>query len=121
MASNTIKAQVAASPRAVNPAGFDMTAGTIGFFLGDGAVTPSLCAVQNQAGATLILTLPTPSSCPGRQLFVSTISAHAVVSDSSNVVSLTGSTGTAICAATAGKWAHLISDGATLWRVIGGN
>lgn len=74
----------------------------------------------NRAG-TVTLTLPDPSLAPGRPLFVRTITANTVVSASSNVVPLAGgAAGTAILAATAGKWAMLVSDG-TSWQIHAAN
>jgi hypothetical protein len=55
----------------------------------------------------------------GRELFIRTIQNQAAVSASSDVVPLAGgAAGTAILAATAGKWARLKSDGSTTNRVI---
>ena len=52
---------------------------------------------------------------------IKTIQAQTVVSASSNVVPLVGgAAGTAILAATAGKWATLVSDG-TNWVIMQGN
>jgi hypothetical protein len=67
------------------------------------------------------LTLPTASTCSGRVLYVKNTSANSVVSASTNVVPL-GSTsaGTAILAATAGKFAMLQSDG-TNWVIMMAN
>jgi hypothetical protein len=74
----------------------------------------------NYAG-TVTIELPDPTRCPSRQLHVRTITANSLVSASSNVVPLGGgSAGTAILAATAGKWALLVSDG-TSWQVMAGN
>lgn len=76
--------------------------------------------VCNRAG-TITLTLPVASSFTGRQISVSTITANTVVSASSNVVPQAGgAAGTAILAATAGKWADLISDG-TNWLIVRSN
>jgi hypothetical protein len=73
------------------------------------------------AAATQTLTLPTASSNTGRTIRVKTTAAFTVVSASSNVVPLIGgAAGTAILAATAGKWADLTSDG-TNWVVMAGN
>jgi len=121
MASNTIKAQVAASPRDLNPSGFDMTAGRVGFVLGSSVtVTPSLTAIINVSAGSVTVTLPSAASYPNRQLFFLTRDATSpIVSASSNVVPRTGATGTSICGNTAGSWAHLISDGST-WSMIGG-
>lgn len=75
------------------------------------------CIVCNRAG-TITLTLPTASSWLGREIKVQTYTANAVDSASSNVVAAGGgAAATAILAATAGKWAHMVSDG-TNWRII---
>jgi hypothetical protein len=61
------------------------------------------------------VTLPTASSFPGRILYLNTITANSVTSASANVIPLGSNTaGTAILAATAGKFAMLQSDG-TNW------
>lgn len=76
--------------------------------------------IVNYAG-THTITLPTASTYPGRCLTIKTIQAQAVNSASSNVAPLTDSTaGTAILAATDGKWARLVSDGAN-WIIVEGN
>lgn len=76
--------------------------------------------IANRAG-TITLTLESAAAVPGRQLPVRTIQAQTVVSASSNVVPLIGgAAGTAILAATAGKWAVLQSDGAA-WQIMAGN
>lgn len=73
--------------------------------------------IANYAGTTT-LTLPAAASYTGRILFVRTIQAQTVVSASSNVVPVAGgAAGTAILAATAGKWAMLQSDG-TNWQIM---
>ena len=62
--------------------------------------------------AQVVLTLPTPTGCTGRILYLKNISVNATISASSNVVPIgSAGTGTAILAATAGKWAMLQSDG----------
>lgn len=76
--------------------------------------------ISNRA-ATNTATLPTASDFPGREINLRTIQAFTVVSASSNVVPLAGgAAGTAILAATAGKWARLVSDG-TNWQIMAGN
>lgn len=76
--------------------------------------------IANRAG-TVTLTLPAAASFSGRTITVRTIQAQAVVSASSNVVPLVGgAVGTAILAATAGKWATLMSDGAA-WQTMSAN
>lgn len=73
--------------------------------------------IANRAG-TVTLTLPAASAFSGRTISVRTIQAQTVVSASANVVPLEGgAAGTAILAATAGKWARLKSDG-TNWQII---
>lgn len=71
----------------------------------------------NGAGS-LTATLPTASAWDGRVLVLLTIAAQTVVSASANVVPITGgAAGTAILAATAGKYAVLISNG-TNWQIF---
>lgn len=71
--------------------------------------------------ATITATLPTASAWVGRKVRIKTVAAYTVVSASSNVVPLAGgAAGTAILAATAGKWAELVSDG-TNWIVMAAN
>jgi len=71
--------------------------------------------------ATITATLPAASSWVGRKVRVKTVAAYTVISASSNVVPLAGgAAGTAILAATAGKYAELVSDG-TNWIVMAGN
>ena len=77
--------------------------------------------IANRAG-TVTLTLPDPDTPNvGRQLWVRTIQAQAVISASSNVVPrIGGAAGTAILAAADGAWAMLQSD-ATNWQVMAGS
>ena len=76
--------------------------------------------IANRAG-TVTLTLPTASSYTGRILTVKNVQAQTVVSASSNVVPIGSTTaGTAILAATAGKFAKLVSDG-TNWIIMQAN
>lgn len=71
--------------------------------------------------ATINVTLPAAASFPGRTITIKTIAAFTVVSVASNVVPLdSGTAGTAILAATAGKWAELVSDGSN-WIIMSGN
>lgn len=71
--------------------------------------------------ASITATLPAASSWVGRCVRIKTIAAFAVVSASSNVVPVdTATAGTAILAATSGKWASLVSDG-TNWVIMAGN
>lgn len=76
--------------------------------------------ISNRA-ATNTVTLPAAASYSGREIMIKTIQAQTVVSASSNVVPLAGgAAGTAILAATAGRWATLVSDG-TNWVIMQGN
>ena len=71
--------------------------------------------------ATITVTLPAASSWTGREVMLKTIAAFTVVSASSNVVPLAGgAAGAAILAATAGKYATLVSDG-TSWIIMQAN
>lgn len=94
--------------------------------LGTGLVAPvtktasfTLGSNENEVicngSASITVTLPTASLWVGRRVRIKTIAAYTVVSASSNVAPITSATaGTAILAATAGKWAELVSDG-TNW------
>ena len=74
-----------------------------------------------QGTASITVTLPAAASFPGREINLKTIAAFTVVSASANVKPLaTNTAGTAILAATAGKWARLKSDGAN-WVIMAGN
>lgn len=76
--------------------------------------------ISNRA-ATNTVTLPAAASYTGREIMIKTIQAQAVVSASANVVPLVGgAAGTAILAATAGRWATLVSDGAN-WIIMQAN
>jgi hypothetical protein len=122
MASNTIKAQVAASPRDLNPSGFEFVAGTSALALGATyTVTNPVSVVMNYSGGTLTVTLPDASEFPNRHIYFSNLSGGAINSASSNVNPQNGgATGTAIVGATAGKWAHLFAI-PPYWTVIGSN
>lgn len=76
--------------------------------------------IANRAG-TVTLTFPAAASWTGRVITVKNVQAQTVVSASSNIVPI-GSTsaGTAILAATAGKFATLVSDG-TNWVIMQAN
>lgn len=94
--------------------------------LGTGLVAPvtktasfTLGANENEVicngSASITVTLPTASLWVGRRVRIKTIAAYTVISASSNVAPIASATaGTAILAATAGKWAVLVSDG-TNW------
>lgn len=87
----------------------------------DYAATTADSSLIFNCGATCTITLPAASSRVGHTITVRTIAAQTVVSASSNVVPLAGGVaGTAILAATAGKWADLQSDG-TNWQIMRAN
>lgn len=74
-----------------------------------------------QTTAASTFTLPAAASFPGRIIKILTQFAGTVISASSNVVPLAGgAAGTAILAATAGKFAVLQSDG-TDWQITEAN
>lgn len=76
--------------------------------------------ICDRAG-TVTLTLPDATAFPGRMIIVKTVQAQAVVSASSNVVPLLGgAAGTAILAAVDGRWALMLSDGAS-WVIMAAN
>ena len=84
----------------------------------------TLAATENavicNGSASITATLPAASSFPGRSVLIKTIAAYTVVSASANVAPIDSATaGTAILAATAGKWAKIVSDG-TNWVVMAG-
>src|SRR6185437_15193552 len=84
-------------------------------------VIPRDSTIICNKGSSMTLTLPAPATYTGRWLYVKTIQAFTVVSASSNVRPSTSQTaGTAILAATAGKWAALQSDG-TDWVIMMSN
>jgi len=71
--------------------------------------------------ASITTTLPTASAWIGREIMLKTSAAFTVISASSNVVPLAGgAAGTAILAATAGRYATLVSDG-TNWVIMQAN
>lgn len=85
----------------------------------------SLNANENEVicngGASITVTLPSASSWVGRKVRIKTRAAYTVISASSNVKPIdTDTAGTAILAATAGKWAELVSDGSN-WIIMAGN
>ena len=71
--------------------------------------------INNKAGSTCTVTFPAASSWTGREIMFLNYQTQTVVSASSNVVPLAGgAAGTAMLAATAGKWCTVVSDG-TNW------
>lgn len=68
--------------------------------------------------ASITATLPDPVKWAGRELNIKTIAAYTVVASTGDVKPLaTNTPDTAILAATAGKWARMVSDG-TYWVVM---
>jgi len=85
------------------------------------AITVKDVTVVIDRGSSTTVVLPAASSFPGRRLRLVTRQAFTVVSSASNVIPITGgSAGTAILAATAGKWADLESNG-TSWVITSAN
>ena len=83
-------------------------------------VLPTDCSLI-QINTASVYTLPNVSSYPGRILKILNRYAGTITSATSNVVPLAGgAAGTAIIAATAGKYVTLQSDG-NLWQIIDGN
>jgi hypothetical protein len=81
-------------------------------------VDNDLWLINNKSGSTCTVTLPTASAWVGRTLTFKTLQAQAVVSNSSNVTPITGTTaGTSILESYVGNWATMVSDG-TSWVVM---
>jgi hypothetical protein len=104
-----------------------MTGGCANALLAPVTKTTSFTVGENEnriivnGGASVTVTLPTASAWPGRSIKIKTRAAYTVISASSNVKPLdTDTAGTAILAATAGKWAELVSDGSN-WIIMAGN
>lgn len=71
--------------------------------------------------ASITVTFPAALGWVGRKIRIKTRAAFTVVSAASDVKPIdTDTAGTAILAATAGKWAELVSDG-TNWVIMSGN
>jgi len=89
---------------------------TASFTLGDS----ENYVVANGSAANVTVTLPSGSGYIGRTITIKNISAsYTVISASSNVKPLTTATaGTAILAATAGKWATLVCEDGTNWVIM---
>jgi hypothetical protein len=87
---------------------------TADFTLADG----ESWVINNKSGSTCTVTLPTPSSYTGRQVVFKNMQPQLLVSASSNVVPLDGtSAGTAILLDVVGNWATMVSDG-TNWVIM---
>lgn len=72
-------------------------------------------------GSSCTVTLPAASSWTGREFTIKVITAHAVVSASSNIIPrIGGAAATAILPATDGAWATLVSNG-TNWEIMCGS
>jgi hypothetical protein len=75
--------------------------------------------IANGSAANVTVTFPTASTSVGRVVTIKNLSGtYTVISAGSNVKPLaSGTAGTAILAATAGKWATLVCDG-TDWVIM---
>jgi hypothetical protein len=74
--------------------------------------------INNKSGSTCTVTLPTASAWIGRELTFKNLQAQTLVSASSNVILIDGTTaGTAILLAVVGNWATMVSDG-TNWVIM---
>jgi hypothetical protein len=72
-------------------------------------------------GSSCTVTLPAASSWTGREFTIKVITAHAVVSASSNIIPrIGGAAATAILPATDGAWATLVSNGSN-WEIMCGS
>ena len=89
---------------------------TASFSLGD----TDNYVVCNGSAANVTVTFPSGSDYIGRTVTLKNLSAsYTVISASSNVKPLaTGTAGTAILAATAGKWATLVCEDGTNWVIM---
>lgn len=68
--------------------------------------------INNKTGSALVLTLPTPSTCPGREITIQNYQAQSVQSSSLNVVQIGGvSIQTTILDPVVGNWATIVSNG----------
>ena len=74
--------------------------------------------INNKSGSTCTVTLPSASLYVGRYLTFKNLQAQTLVSASSNVVLIDGtSAGTAILLAVVGNWVTMVSDG-TNWVIM---
>ena len=75
--------------------------------------------IANGSAANVTVTFPTASTSVGRVVTIKNLSGtYSLISAASNVKPLaSGTAGTAILAATAGKWATLVCDG-TDWVIM---
>ena len=81
------------------------------------AITESW-VINNKSGSTCTVTLPAASSYIGRQVTFKNMQAQLLVSASSNVVPIDGtSAGTAILLNVVGNWATIVSNG-TNWVIM---
>lgn len=72
-------------------------------------------------GAACTVTLPAAANSIGREIWLVTTGANAIISNAANVVPIVGgAAGTAILAAVAGRWARIKCNG-TNWNIIAAN
>jgi Pectate lyase superfamily protein len=77
--------------------------------------------INNKSGSSCTVTLPSASAFPGREIKINNYQAQTVISSTTNVVPQAGTAAAAaILAATAGKWARLVSNG-TNWIIMESN
>lgn len=85
---------------------------------GDFTLAATENSIINNKGSSCVMTLPSASAYPGREVHVRNIVAQTLVSASSNIIPKAGgAAGTAILPATAGAWALLTSNG-TNWEIM---
>lgn len=77
--------------------------------------------INNKTGSSCVITLPSASTCTGREVMIQNWQAFTIVSATANIIPLAGgSASTAIIAATVGKRATLVSNG-TNWQIVDSN
>jgi hypothetical protein len=116
---NTVFTDIAAALTQLAQQSFTSTVSTIA--ASAYTVVAADAALIFNVGSTATVTMPTPSTNVGRWLRIKTVASQAVISSASVVAPLASTTpGTAICAATAGKYAVMTCDG-TSWVIMSGN
>jgi len=114
---NTIFTDLSAALTQIGPSQYSVKTGNY-------TITATDRAIVFNASGTATVTLPTASTYPGRLLYIKTVANQSVLASATVVQPLVGPAGTlgvTICAATAGKFAQLISDGTATWAIFAGN
>jgi hypothetical protein len=86
-------------------------------------MTSADAAIVFNKGSASTIVMQSAATFPGRWLYVKTVQNQTVVASATIIQPLIGPAGsltTTICAATAGKFANLVSDGAN-WIIMAGN